>query len=299
MWRSTLETKRVKAGDGTGIAYQALGKGTRAVVLANGLGGRLYAWEPLIEALWPHYRIITWDYRGLFDSDSPPTHSDLRIPHHAHDAVAILDAEGIERAAFVGWSMGVLVSLELTALYAHRVEGLVLVNGIHGHALETGFQPLFRVPGVPKLLHAVIEGLIDRPELAAHLAKLTRAVEIPTTVLFSLTAGRRSRHLRPLMRQYYDDVLGPSFENFMRLFQELDAHSVYHVLRQVAAPTLVISGALDPLAPAYQSKEIARRIPGARHVSVPLGSHFCLVERPEVVVPQITRFLAEELRWAP
>jgi pimeloyl-ACP methyl ester carboxylesterase len=39
--------------------------------LANGLGGRLYTWQPLVRRPPDHYRIITWDYRGLFDSTPP------------------------------------------------------------------------------------------------------------------------------------------------------------------------------------------------------------------------------------
>ena len=46
--------------------------------------------------------------------------------------MGILDAEGIDRAAFVGWSMGVQVSLDAAATHPQRYAGLVLLNGTYG-----------------------------------------------------------------------------------------------------------------------------------------------------------------------
>ena len=78
-------------------------------MLANGLGGKLYAWEPFLERFGGSHRIITWDYRGLFRSSMPMHPKALSIPFHASDAVRILDEEAVERATFIGWSMGVRV----------------------------------------------------------------------------------------------------------------------------------------------------------------------------------------------
>ena len=291
-WEATVQARRATAPDGTRIAYEVLGSGERTIVLANGLGGRLYAWGPAIEALWRDYRIITWDYRGLFASDSPASQRHLAVSHHADDALAVLQAEGVERAVIIGWSMGVQVSLDFAASFPERVAGLVLLNGTHGHVLSTGFQPLFSVPFLPKRLHALLDWLQDHRDVAGHIARVSRLMETPTYLMMCLTAGpRRAREISPLLSRYMDDVLGPSFVNFLRLFQELDAHSVYHLLRHVEAPALVISGKLDVLTPAYQSREIARRMPNARHVSLARSSHFSMLERPEIVMPEIASFL--------
>ena len=296
-WQSTLRSKRAKGADGTGIAYEVVGSGDKTVVLANGLGGRLYAWSAALDELHREYRFITWDYRGLFDSDSPASKRRLAVVHHVEDARAILDAEGIDRAVFMGWSMGVQVSLDMAASYPERVGGLVLLNGTYGHVLSTGLQPVFTVPWLAKRFHAAFDFLQDHPELAGRLAQLTRVMEWPTTGLLSLTAGRNALQLKPLLARYFDDVFGPSFVNFLRLFQELDAHSVYHLLREIEQPALVVSGLLDPLTPAYQSKEIARRMPDAEYLRIVRSSHFSLMERPEVVVPRMREFLEKRAKF--
>jgi len=296
-WLGTLDKKTTISEDGTRIAYEVVGRGDRTLLLANGLGGRLYAWEPLIRRYWQQYRLITWDYRGLFESDTPRVPRRLAMANHVEDAAAILREEQVERAVLFGWSMGVQVSLDVAATFPGRVAGLVLLNGTYGHTLTTGFQPFFEIPYLPKRIHAIIELIRRYPRVEDRIRLLTRWSEVPTTTLLSLTAGPRSFELRPMLRRYMDDVLGDSFENFMRLFQELDAHSVYHLLPEIEAPALVISGALDILAPARQSREIARRMPHARRLALMRASHFCLLERPEIVLPEVEKFLERDARW--
>jgi pimeloyl-ACP methyl ester carboxylesterase len=296
-WLATLAQKRIVAKDGTGIAYETLGEGTRAIVLANGLGGRLYAWTPAIDALWHTHKIITWDYRGLFDSEAPRSKRRFGVTDHAEDVLAILDAERIDRAVFIGWSMGVQVSLDVAATAEGRVAGLVLINGTYGHAFSTGFQPFVSIPFLPKRMHAMLEWLQDHREVAGLLAGATRFAELPTELALRAMLGARAKELSPLLSRYWDDVLGPSFPNYLRLFQELDAHSLYHLLPRIEAETLVISGKLDMLTPAFQSKEMARRMPHATHLPLTRSSHFSLLERPEIVVPAISEFLEKRAQW--
>lgn len=290
-WMRTLERKQVTSADGTRISYEVLGEGTRVLLIANGLGARLYSWQPLVDALWHDYRIITWDYRGLFDSGTPKVPRRLALQNHVEDAMAILRAEGAKQAVLIGWSMGVQVSLDVAASFPERVAGLVLLNGTYGQVYNSGFQPWFAIPWLPKKLHALTEWLRKHPEAQQRLATITRATEWPILALMTATAGRRSLSMRPVLRHYLDDVLGPSFDNFMRLFQELDAHSVYHLLPEIDTPTLIISGWLDVLTPPRLSREMARRMPHAQHIPLKRCSHFAVLERPDVIVPAVRTFL--------
>ena len=112
-----------------------------------------------------------------------------------------------------------------------------------------------------------------------------------------ITAGARASEVTPLLGRYMDDVLGPSFLNYLRLFQELDAHSAYHLLREIEAPALIIAGMLDVLTPPYQSAEMARRMPNAEFIRLWRSSHFSMLERPEVVIPAMRRFLDQRARY--
>lgn len=283
--------------DGVKLFYEVIGEGDRTVMLANGLGGRLYSWKPLIEGLYHKYRFITWDYRGLFESPCD-TVCRLSVRDHAEDGLEILDAESTRKAVWVGWSMGVQVSLEAASIAQERFAGLVLLNGTYGHVFSSAMQPGIRIPLLPRYMHEVVEFVRGKPFIVQLLARMSNAGTYATLGLFWLMLGRRAIELRSMLEQYTNDVYKPeNFSNYLRLFQELDAHSAFHHLPRLRLPALVVSGKFDILTPPYQSREIARRLKGAEHLHIRNGSHFVLIERPGDVLPRIERFMTERAVW--
>ena len=278
------------------LRYQVYGRSdpqAAVLMLANGLGGRIYAWEPLLKRFGDRFRILTWDYRGLFGSTRPSNTTGMSVPHHAQDAVRILDHEGVDQAVLIGWSMGVQLGLHIALEFPQRIKALVLLNGTYGQIFRTALQPLVRAPGIPTLLHAVVERLVQRDRPLVRLIQTLALNELHLSLVGRLLVRwRKNPALAPLYRQYYEDVFGDSFINYLRLFQVLDAHSVYHLLPEVAQPTLVISGGLDWLTPPKMSFEIARRIPRAEHLHIRFGSHFVIIEHSERVLRRISEFLA-------
>lgn len=291
-------TKILERPDGVSIAYNVLGEGPRTLLLANGLGGRLYAWEPLIRSLPPGYKVITWDYRGLFDSTRPTRRRHLSVPHHAEDALRLLDAEKVDKAVFCGWSMGVQVSLEAAALEEERVAGLVLLNGTYGHVFSSGLQPVVRLPFAAAWMHALVEFVMDHPSVGRAIAAVAPFGIHPAAAIFWLTTQIPFSNSYPLLKRYTREVFSDhNFPNYLHLFQELDAHSALPHLRYIDAPALVISGAFDWLTPSYQSKVIASRLKDSELLDLKRASHFVLLERPEIVNPAVQRFLETRARW--
>ncbi|MFC1889506.1 alpha/beta fold hydrolase [Thermodesulfobacteriota bacterium] len=293
-WESRAATKSIKGHRDTQISYQMIGDKGPAIMLASGLGGRLYIWEPLLETFSGSHRLITWDYRGIFESDAPRRVRRLAVGNHAEDACRVMEAEGISRAVFIGWSMGVQVSLEFSSLYPDRVDKLVLINGTHGHAFSTGLQPLFRIPWLQKILHEGIDWLLPRKDLQNLLASLGTSTLNREIIGGGYARLRRQPRIKALYSQYMEDIFGTDFGNYLRLFQELDAHSVYHLLRNINHETLIISGLLDFLTPAYQSREMCRKLPNSRHICIAGGTHFVLVEYPDEVAERIAEFLSRK-----
>lgn len=80
-------------------------------------------------------------------------------------------------------------------------------------------------------------------------------------------------------------------ESWLRLFQELDAHSIYHLLPTITHPLLLISGFMDMCTPALQSAEISRQVPHAEHYCDPFSTHATILESPEWVVAEIEVFI--------
>ena len=89
-------------------------------------------------------------------------------------------------------------------------------------------------------------------------------------------------------------LLSQHTENYLRLFQELNAHSTFHLLKEIPHRTLVISGLLDCLTPAYLSFEMSRKLPRARHVVAYLSSHCVLLEQPKLVIQEIVKLVEQD-----
>lgn len=276
------------------ISYQVLGKdGAPVIMLVNGLGGRLYSWEPLIERIADRYRMLTWDYRGLFESDAPSRIRRLAIRNHAEDLRSIMDKEKIEKADLVGWSMGVQVSLEFTSLYPERVNKLVLMNGTYGHAMSTGFQPVIPIPYFDRILHGLIDYFRNNPKAVKRLSRLFMNEKAVRSYGKLYAILRRNPKFPDMAWQYVCDVFGnDNFANYLHLFQELDAHSVYHHLQKIDQRTLIICGIFDILTPAFPSIEMSRKMKNMERMVLPLGSHFVLLEYPDRIAKRIDRFLS-------
>ena len=144
--------KEVISTDGTRIRYQDIGEGP-VIVLANGLGGTFEAWYYLIQHLHKKYRIISWDYRGLYDSEIPPF-SRLTIPDHVEDLRCILAQEKIDKALLAGWSMGTQVIFEFAVRNPSIVLGLVPICGSAGAPFDTVFNIKASRYVMPLVFHA-------------------------------------------------------------------------------------------------------------------------------------------------
>jgi len=290
-WLDLAKEKNLSIDNDLTIFYQVIGDGAETLVLVNGLGGRLYSWEPILDVFADRYKIITWDYRGIFNSGSPQRMRELSIPHHVQDLKSILAAESVKEATLIGWSMGVQVSLEMAALYPEIVSKLVLINGTYGQALSAAFQPLFRISGLNRFFNFFIDTLRGRDEYMDAVVKLMNTPILIKLMGRLMSVARENPKIPDAIGQYAADVFGPSFPNYLRLFQELDSHSVYHLLPEIKQPTLIISGGLDVMTPPYQSYEMAAKIRGSQHEHFPLGTHFALLEYPEKIPQLIKDFL--------
>lgn len=301
--------KEVKTRDGFTLHVQTsrLLKGDKkqkVMLLAAPLGQcgpEIYA--PITTQFGPEFHYITWDYRGFFNSTK--TKSDrircLSVQEHAMDGLEVLESCGFDCAeVVVGHSMGVVVALEMSVLAPSKVGSLILLNGFHGTAFQTGFQPLCRFPFAGDLVSALLEFLIRRPEI---LDLVRRGIDYPLKAALKVYARLfASTNLDTILGAHYlasfmDSYLGTLCSSkantlsFFLMFQELNAYSVYHLLPRINQKVLIVSGFLDMLTPPLQSVEIARRIPHAIHYCDPFSSHASILESPEWIIAEILEFV--------
>ncbi len=281
-------TQTVVSRDGTTVAYHDSGGSGSPIVLANGLAGPFAAWRHQLEYLGDRHRIIGWDYRGLYGSSQPsgkPTRFDVAA--HVDDLEAVLEKASIERATFIGWSMGVQVVLALYERRPELVSHLVFINGTYGKPLDTTGMPFSS---------RVVPSMVDRVrrfhELAAQLLK--RATRWPETVLWMKRLGLIGNTVdEELFREIASNFGTTDLELYFAMLRELSRHDASHVLDTVQAPTLIITGDRDPFTPRQLAQQMARRIPGGEILVVRGATHYAMIEYPELVNLRIEKFLRE------
>jgi 3-oxoadipate enol-lactonase len=284
MQRLTL-TRR----DGAPLAAYVAGAKGPVLVLANGLGGPVSAFRHQITRFASSFRVVTWDYRGLYGSRGsvPPTRVDVAA--QAEDLDDLVRAVTDEPAVIVGWSMGVQVALELTRVAPLRVRALVLISGAHGRPMTN-----LRVPRAERWLPGLIERV--RPYHAVGARLFARAARSRTAV----GLVRRLRLVNPRMDT--DELLELArafteldFDVYLRTLVALELHETTS-LRTVTVPTLVLAGSRDPLFSPRVARELAERLPHAELYVVPGATHYAPLEFPELVNARIERFLAASAR---
>jgi 3-oxoadipate enol-lactonase len=267
----------IVASDGTTIAYEAFGRSDgEPLLMIQGLGTDARGWALQRMPLGRRYRCFAIDNRGVGGSSNAPR--PFSLEQMAADAVAVLDAEGIDRAHVMGASMGGAIAQILGVRYQERVRSLVLACTSCRH-------------------HEWRRELFEEWSAAV----LERGMGALTAEgLQWLIGPRLHRRFGMWINLLARIVLQATPENFAAQVQailEMD-DDVRFELETVRAPTLVITGSQDLLTPLGDAEEIAELIPMARLVELRGAAHGLMVEAPNAFNRAVLSFLSESAREA-
>ena len=257
-------------GDGDGLP----------LVISNGLGTIPQAWPGLVRAD-SGYRAVTWYYRGTFGSERPRDRKRIRVEDHVDDMVALMDAEGMDRALVACWSIGVNIGFEFAQRHPDRVAGLMAVAGVPGGTFGTMGGPWH----VPRRL---------RRPLATRAARTLRTIgplltpvanRIPVNDRLSwaithsgfMTPAAKAEVVTPMLAEF----LRQDWRWYMDLAVAAAEHSTMD-LSFVRCPTTLVAGKRDVLTSMHDVVDTASKIPHAQITVLP-GSHFLPMEYPELI----------------
>ncbi len=264
-------TRYARAADGDSIAYQVAGDGPFDLVYVPGFISHVELWwaEPSIgrfyERLASFSRLILFDKRGTGLSDPIPGPQPLE--ERMEDVRAVMDAAGSERAALVGLSEGSAMAAVFAATYPERTSALVLMGPILGgsvaqHPAGKAWTEAWR------RFQTTLEHWGDGSTL-----RLTGPTMSTTNRQLGLVerSGASPRMARELIAMWL----------------EIDLRDV---LPAVSVPTLVLNRSQEVF-PSATARELAARIPGARHVELPGVNHVPWAGDSESYVAEIEEFL--------
>ena len=258
--------------NGIRVHYDVVGEGD-AVLLVNGLGSPAAGWALQVKALAPHFRVVTFDNRGIGESDLPPDPV-YSMGQLADDAATLLRQLKIERAHVIGASMGGTIAQEMALRHPKLVRSLVLactwVNADARFLATIGAWAALsrRVPVEERFRH-VLYPWIYSPAFFGKKENIEQAFQRALAYPHQSKPEAIDRQARGILEW-----------NGTRVKR----------LAEIKAPALVLVGKDDILTPPTFSKDVARGIKKARMVVLP-GGHAFFLEEAELFNRTVIRFL--------
>jgi 3-oxoadipate enol-lactonase len=248
------------------IEWETRGVGP-PLLLIQGLGYGRWGWKPIAPGLGASHQVITFDNRGIGESDKPD--GPYTAAQMAGDALQVLDEAGVERAHVLGASLGGMIAQELAVAAPERLDKLILC------CTTPGGPTTVPMPDVTVRLFA------EAPTLAPEVA-LRRFIENalgeqpPDELVDELFALRVANPPDPAGWQA-QAAAGLGFQG---------------VEGEITAPTLILGGTADNVVDYRNAEVLATRLPGAQVELFEGAGHLFFWERPDECVRIITEFLA-------
>ena len=238
-----------------------------AVLLVHAIGCDHRMWDALAADLAPRFRVVRMDARGHGRSEVTPRPYSLE--QLADDAAGVLDERGIEKAHWVGLSMGGMIGQAFALGHAERLGRLVLANTTSAYGADG-----------PKMWEA-------------------RAKAVAEGGMAAITGLAMTRYFSDAFREAHPEVVETVKRRFLSTppqgyigccdaIRDLDFTGLLDGIR---ARTLVIAGEKDAGTPVAMSEAIAAHIPGARLAVIPGAAHLSAVENPAAFNALVRGFL--------
>jgi 3-oxoadipate enol-lactonase len=237
------------------------------VVLVNSLGATSRMWDPQVPTLAAGRRVVRYDARGHGRSPVPP--GPYTIEQLADDLLALLDRLDVERAHLVGLSLGGMTAMSLAAERPDRVVSLSLLCT----SARLGPEQMW----------------LDR----AHTARTQGMAVLGTTVIERWFTPRfRAEHADQVaaMQKMLESTPAEGYAAACDAIQHLDLRER---LPSITAPTLVVAGSEDPVAPPEHARLIADSIPGSRLEVIDGAAHLANIEEPARVTDLLVEHITE------
>jgi 3-oxoadipate enol-lactonase len=242
------------------LFYESVGSGP-AVLLISGQAMTLDAWWRTVPVLSGSFQVLSFDNRDVGRSSRWPL--PYVVAQMADDAVAVLDAAGVERAHAYGLSLGGMVAQELALRYPERVRALVL-------GATTG--------GGPEAVLAKPQPLTFFVRVGAMAPEEAEWAAVPYNYGLRTRREHGDRIAEDIARrvEHQTDTLA-----YLHQVGAAASHNTVGRLGSLRLPTLVVHGEEDAVMPPRNGELLANAIPGAEFRLWPGAGHLYVTDEPE------------------
>ena len=250
--------------NGTEIHYEMQGKqGSSWLILSHSLACTTRMWDPQVAAFKDRYCILNYDMRGHGKSAAPAGPNTLDML--ADDVLGLMKHLGIERATFMGLSIGGMIGQTLALKAPKLFDKMVLADTGHSQPPEAIKQweeriRIAQTQGMKALVPSTMERWFTPAFRESPPAKAIAKLIENTPVAGYIGCGQAIMKLNTTAR-----------------------------LKDIKLPVLAIAGEADPAAPG--TKYLGENIPGAKLVMLKQAGHIANVEQAEKFNQALRDFL--------
>jgi pimeloyl-ACP methyl ester carboxylesterase len=256
------------------LAYESTGvkDGADVLLIHAGVTDRR-SWRHVVERLGPHHRCIAYDMRGY--GETAYEREDGWSP--VADAVAVLDAAGLDRPIVVACSMGGQTAVDLALAHPDRVAALLLI----GTAVRGAPYPeLTEGPT------AVLNARLEAADAAGDVEEVGRLDAWMWLDGPSAPEGRVAGPARELFLDMNGRALRAEDPG-----DQTELAPAWPRLGEITAPTLMLVGRLDAEEILAIDQQAAELIPGARLKFLDGVAHVPHLEGDPATLDEIAAFV--------
>jgi pimeloyl-ACP methyl ester carboxylesterase len=264
--------RTVALSDGETLAYVPMGDPAGSpLVLIHGYTDSARDWVPLVPYLSPRFRLILVDIRGHGRSGKPECCYTLL--DFAYDIKLLLDALGVPRADIVGHSLGSFIAQRFAEYWPEHTRRVVLISSSGGPR-----------PGAPPRKPAY--------DYAAQIRQLKEPIDPDSPFMIEWWSSPTPVDEDFIRRERRDAAAIPLRVWLAVLDEALDGSDLRRTLPRLAAPTLLIWGARDPIMEEEVRQTLREALPRAQVKVFPGLGHNPFWEDPRACADVINTFLA-------
>lgn len=244
------------------MAVEIEGRGD-PVILLHGLGGTSNTFTPQMGLFAERFRTIRPDLPG---SGRSPTGGSLAIQRFVDGLIRMAEVLGVERAHWVGHSLGTIVCQHLAVQRPRLARSLALLG------------PLLEPPEPAR------QGLRDR----AAKARAEGMADIADAIVQAGTSADTRRNQPVAVAFVRESLMRQPPEGYAATCEALAAATAAEV-RRIDCPMLLVTGDEDAVAPPSVARAMGERIDGARVEILGRCGHWTPIER----ATEVNRLLSE------
>ena len=266
---------------GREVAYVSGGDGP-PLLLVHGIGGNWRTWEPVLEGLARHHRVVAVDLPG--PGGSAKGAGDYSLGALASTLRDLCGALGIDRTTVVGHSMGGGVAMQFSYQFPERCERLVLVAS-GGLGPDVGLPlRLATLPGSALMLSVAAPAARSLINVTASAGRTLRLRPAPDAAFYARTfAALADADTRQAFLGTLRSVVGARG-------QLVDARDRLYLAQHM--PTLIIWGERDAMLPVGHGQAAHEAMPGSLLEIFQDAGHLPQLDDPDRFVTVVEAFMA-------